>query len=189
MTDAKSIMVQLGSTAPDFELPAIDGPMVAVTDFASAPALLVAFLSNHCPHVQRVESELGRLASGFSQAVLATVGICSSDVERQPEDGVAHLTEQAARAGFNFPYLIDETQQVAKAYGTLSTPDFFLFDRDRKLVYRGGINGSTTDNDVPADAPALRAAVENVIFGEPVSVPQAPSEGCLIVWKPGNEPG
>jgi peroxiredoxin len=189
MTDAKSFTTQLGITAPHFELPAIDGPTVALTDFVNAPALLVAFLCNHCPQVQYIEKELGRLTSGFSQAVLATVGICSSDVERQPEDGVAQLTEQAARASFNFPYLIDETQEVAKAYGALSTPDFFVYDRDRKLVYRGGIDGSTPDNDVPADGPALRAAVENVIFGEPVSVSQTPSEGCPIVWKPGNEPG
>ena len=189
MTDAKSITTQLGAAAPGFELPAIDGPTVALADFASAPALLVAFLSNGCPHVQHIEKELGRVTSGFSQAVLATVGICSSDVARQPEDGVAHLAEQAARAGFNFPYLIDEAQEVATAYGALSTPDFFLYDRDRTLVYRGRIDGSAPDNDVPADGPALRAAVENVIFGEPVSVSQWPGEGCPIVWKPGNEPG
>jgi hypothetical protein len=105
------------------------------------------------------------------------VAICSSDVQRQPQDGATHLAEQAERAGFGFPYLIDETQEVARPYGALSTPEFFLFDRERQLVYRGG------------DEPALRAAVESVAFGEPVSVAAAAGETSPIVWKPGNEPG
>jgi peroxiredoxin len=180
--------VALGTPAPDFELPALDGPLVKLADFETAPALLVAFLSNACEYSRHVERALGRMCEGFSQAVLATVAICSSDVENQPEDNVEGLVDQATRGNFLFPYLIDESQEIAKAYGAACTPDFFLFDGDRKLVYRGEIDGSRPGNDTKSNAAVLREVVEHLIWEEPISEAQTPSEGSPIKWKPGNAP-
>jgi peroxiredoxin len=180
--------VALGTAAPDFELPALDGPLVKLADFETAPAFLVAFLSNACEYSRDVERALGRMCEDFSQAVLATVAICSSDVENQPEDNVEGLVDQATRGNFLFPYLIDETQEIAKAYGAACTPDFFLFDGSRKLVYRGEIDGSRPGNDIKSNAAVLREVVEHLIWEEPISEAQAPSEGTPIKWKPGNAP-
>jgi peroxiredoxin len=186
---AESFGIPLGTPAPDFELPALDGPIVKLSDFANAPALLVAFMSNHCPYSRHIEQALGRVCGDFSQAVLATVAICSNDTEAQPEDSVEHLWEQAERGKFWFPYLVDETQEVAKAYKAQRTPDFFLFDEDRKLVYHGQLDASRPDNDIPADGKLFRTIVEHVLFGEPLpDEPQIPTDGSPIVWKPGNAP-
>lgn len=183
-----SFMVPLGTPAPAFTLPSIDGRKVSPSDFAEAPALLVVFLSNHCPYVKRIEGAMGRLLAELDAKGLATVGICSNDTVNYPDDDVAHLTEQAARAGFIFPYLVDETQEVAKAYRAACTPDFFLYGADRLLAYRGQFDGARPRNEVVADGETLRAAIEHVLAGRPVPEPHIPSMGCGIKWRPGNEP-
>ena len=180
--------VALGTTAPDFELPALDGPLVRLSDFETAPAFLVAFMSNACEYSRHVERAFGRVAEDFSQAVLATVAICSSDVENQPADNVEGLVDQATRGNFLFPYLIDATQDIAKAYGAACTPDFFLFDASRQLVYRGEIDGSRPDNDIKSNAAVLREVVEHLLWEEPISGEQTPTVGSPIKWKPGNAP-
>lgn len=180
--------VALGTAAPYFELPALDGPLVKLTDFETAPALLVAFLSNACEYSRHIERGLGRMCEEFSQAVLATVAICSSDVENKPEDNVEGLVDQATRGNFLFPYLIDETQEIAKAYGAACTPDFFLYDGNRRLVYRGEIDGSRPGNDIKSNAAVLREVVEHLLWEEPISDVQTPAEGSPITWKPGNGP-
>ncbi|TNY34705.1 thioredoxin family protein [Thermomonospora catenispora] len=183
-----SFMVPLGSPAPDFTLPAVDGGTVSLKDLSDAPALLVMFLSNHCPYVRRVESALGEVIAEYQGKGLAAVAVCSNDVANYPDDGPEHLREQAKRAGFTFPYLVDESQEVAKAYRAACTPDFFLYDRDRRLAYRGEFDGARPSNDVPSDGSSLRAALDRVLAGEPVPEPHTPSLGCGIKWKPGNEP-
>jgi peroxiredoxin len=180
--------VALGTPAPDFELPALDGPLVKLADFETAPAFLVAFLSNACEYSRHIERALGRLAEDFSQAVLATVAVCSSDIEKHPEDNVEGLIDQATRGNFLFPYLIDETQEIAKAYGAACTPDFFLYDGNRQLVYRGEIDGSRPGNDIKSNATVLKEVVEHLIWEEPISGEQTPSEGSPIKWKPGKAP-
>jgi peroxiredoxin len=183
-----SKMVPLGSPAPDFVLPAVDGRKVALTDFTDAPALLVMFLCNHCPYVRHVESVLGQVTREYVTRGLAVVGICSNDTASHPDDAAEHLAGQARRAGFDFPYLVDESQQVALAYRAACTPDFFLYDRDRKLAYRGQFDDSRPGSGVPVTGEALRAAVEDVLAGRPVPEPHRPSIGCGIKWKPGNNP-
>jgi len=188
ITNSELSPVVLGTSAPDFELPALDGPLVKLSDFETAPAFLVAFLSNACEYSRHIERALGRMCEDFSQAVLATVAICSSDVENQTVDNTEGLVDQATRGNFLFPYLIDETQEIAKAYVAACTPDFFLFDGNRKLVYRGEIDGSRPGNDITSNAAVLREVVEHLIWEEPISEEQTPSEGSPIKWKPGNAP-
>jgi peroxiredoxin len=183
-----SHMVPLGTPAPDFRLPALDGRTVALQDFADAPALLVVFLSNHCPYVKHVEATLGPLLEELSGQGLAAVGICSNDVDRYPDDDADHLRDQAARAGFTFPYLVDATQEVAKAYRGACTPDFFLYDADRRLAWRGQFDSSRPSTGGPVTGATLREAVELVLAGKSVPEPHQPSAGCGIKWKPGNEP-
>lgn len=137
-----SFMVPLATPAPDFDLPAITGGTVSLADLAGSPALLVTFLSNHCPYVRHVESALGAMTAEYAGKGLAAVGICSNDVVNYPDDGAEFLREQADRAGFTFPYLIDEPQQVAAAYRAACTPDFFLYDTERRLAYRGEFDPS-----------------------------------------------
>lgn len=189
MVAVNSFMVPVGTPAPDFSLPSIGGSKVSPADFADASALLVIFLSNHCPFVRRVESGIGAVTASYAGRGLATVGICSNDIVSHPDDDAAHLAKQSERAGFTFPYLIDETQEVAKAYHAACTPDFFLYDADRRLAYRGEFDGARPGNDIPADGSALRAALDKVLAGEAVPEPHSPSMGCNIKWKPGNEPG
>ncbi|GLZ14259.1 thioredoxin family protein [Actinomadura sp. NBRC 104425] len=183
-----SFMVPLGTPAPGFALPSIDGGTVSLADFADAPALLVVFLSNHCPYVRRIEHGIGAVTAEYRDKGLATVAICSNDVERYPDDGADHLREQVKRARFTFPYLIDESQDVAKAYRAACTPDFFLYDADRRLAYRGEFDAARPKNDEPVNGASLRAAIDHVLAGEPVPEPHIPSVGCGIKWKPGNEP-
>jgi peroxiredoxin len=182
----KPFMVPIGTSAPSFTLPSVDGPEVSIDDFAGAPALLVIFLSNHCPHVRRIERGIGAVAGEYQAKGAAAVGICSNDTAGYPDDGPKHLAEQAVRAGFGFPYLLDETQQVAKAYKAACTPDFFLYDSARELAYRGEFDNARPRNDLPADGAALRAALDRVLAGEPVPEPHNVSLGCGIKWKPGN---
>ncbi|GAA3926535.1 thioredoxin family protein [Actinomadura viridis] len=184
-----SFMVPLGSPAPGFALPSIDGGTVSLEDFAGAPALLVVFLSNHCPYVRRIENAFGAMTAEYAAKGLSTVAIGSNDVERYPDDDAEHLRGQAERAGFGFPYLIDGSQEVARAYRAACTPDFFLYDANGALAYRGQFDGARPRNEVPSDGADLRAAVDHVLAGEPVPEPHTPSLGCGIKWKPGNEPG
>jgi peroxiredoxin len=188
MVSVNSAMVPIGTPLPDFALPAIDGRKVSSADFADAPALLVIFLSNHCPYVRRIEHGIGALVGEYLAKGLAAVAICSNDVENYPDDGAESLTEQARRAGLRFPYLVDEAQDVAKAFRAACTPDFFLYDAGRRLAYRGQFDGARPSNDVPADGTDLRTALDRVLAGEPVPEPHRPSLGCNIKWKPGNEP-
>ncbi|GLZ05809.1 thioredoxin family protein [Actinomadura sp. NBRC 104412] len=185
-----SFMVPLGTPAPDFTLPPVGGgPAVSPGTFADAPALLVVFLCNHCPYVRRVEKALGEFTADYAAKGLATIGISSNDTVQYPDDDAAHMREQAERAGFTFPYLLDETQEVARAYRAACTPDFFLYDADRRLAYRGEFDGARPRNDVPSDGATLRAAADLVLAGKAVPEPHTPSLGCSLKWKPGNEPG
>jgi peroxiredoxin len=182
-----SFLVPLGTPAPDFILPSVDGREVKLAE-VTAPVLLVVFLSNHCPYVRHVESVLGAFAAEYVDKGLATIGISSNDVVNYPDDDVPGLTEQVKRAGFTFPYLIDGSQDVAKAYGAACTPDFFLYDGQRRLVYRGAFDEARPKNDVPVTGELLRAAVDAALRGEVVPEPHVPSLGCGIKWRPGNEP-
>jgi peroxiredoxin len=184
-----SLMVPLGTPAPPFSLPAVDGRRVSPTDFPDAAALLVIFLSNHCPYVRRIEQGLGALTAEYRGAGLATVAICSNDTENHPDDAAPQLAAQAERAGFTFPYLVDESQQVATVYRAACTPDFFLYGADLGLAYRGQFDAARPSNDLPADGATLRAAIDRVLAGEPVPEPHLASLGCGIKWRPGNEPG
>ncbi len=181
-----SNMVELGTPAPDFALPAVTtGSTVSLKDFSDAPVLLVAFLSNHCPYVKHVET---KLASVISELGIAAVGISSNDVINYPEDAPERLVDQIKRAGFSFPYLYDESQAVARAYGAACTPDFFLYGPDRLLAYRGQFDDSRPKSDVPLTGSSLIAAVSALRAGQPIPEPQYPSIGCSIKWRPGNEP-
>ncbi|MBA2323659.1 MAG: thioredoxin family protein [Pseudonocardiales bacterium] len=184
----KSFMVPIGTSAPAFTLASVNGPMVSIDDFAGAPALLVIFLSNHCPYVRRIERGIGALVGEYQAEGAVAVGICSNDTVGYPDDAPEHLAEQAARAGFSFPYLLDESQEVAMAYKAACTPDFFLYDSARELAYRGEFDSARPGNDLPADGATLRAALDRVLSGEPVPEPHNPGLGCGIKWKPGNEP-
>lgn len=184
--NSDSFEVPLGTPAPDFSLPRADGGgEVARKDFEGAPALLVIFMSNHCPYVRHVESQLGAFTSEYAGKGLATVAICANDVVNYPDDDAPRLVEQAQRAGFTFPYLVDEDQRVAQAYRGACTPDFFLFDADQRLAYRGQFDDTRPKSGQPATGESLRAAVDLVLAGQPVPEPHAPAVGCSIKWKPG----
>ncbi|MFV2010434.1 MULTISPECIES: thioredoxin family protein [unclassified Micromonospora] len=176
-----SEMVPLGTPAPDFALADVSGHVVRRDDFAAAPALLVAFVCNHCPYVKHVEVELAKVLAEFP--TLAVVGICTNDAEAYPDDAPAQLAAQAQRAGWTFPYLVDATQQVGRAYQAVCTPDFFLYGADRTLAYRGAFDDSTPGNGKPVTGTVLRAAIELVLAGQPVPEPHQPSMGCSIKWR------
>lgn len=183
-----SMRLPLGTPAPDFTLPSTEGDKVSLGDVAGAPALVVMFLCNHCPYVRHVQRGLAELAREYVQRGVAFVGVCSNDPEQYPDDAPEALARQKAQVGFGFPYLIDETQEVAKAFGAACTPDFFVFDGDRRLVYRGQMDDSRPGSEVPVTGRDLRAALDAVLAGEPVPEDQQPSVGCSIKWKPGNAP-
>ena len=181
-------MVPLGTAAPDFRLPDTSGKMVALEDFRDAGALVIAFLCNHCPYVKHIRAELARLACDYAPRGVAMVGISSNDVANYPADSPTKMTEEAKAAGYIFPYLYDESQAVAKAYRAACTPDFYLFDRDQRLVYRGQLDDSRPGNGLPVTGKDLRAALDAVLAGQAPIPNQKPSIGCNIKWKPGNEP-
>jgi peroxiredoxin len=181
-------MLSLGTQAPDFSLPNVDGRTVSLGDFQDAPALLVVFLCNHCPYVKHVAPELARLAREYQARGVAVVGINSNDADAYPDDAPQRMVEEARQRGYTFPYLYDATQAVARAYHAACTPDFFVFDRRRRLAYRGQLDSSRPKSDVPVTGSDLRAALDAVLAGQPVPDPQRPSLGCNIKWKPGCEP-
>ena len=188
MVATNSTMLPLGTKAPDFRLPDTAGKMVSVGDFKNAPALLIVFMCNHCPYVKHIRSGLAQLARDFLPRGVATVGINSNDVLNYPADSPARMIEEARTAGYIFPYLYDESQEVAKAYRAACTPDIYLFDGDQRLAYRGQLDDSRPGSNVPVTGKDLRAAIDAVLAGRPVSANQKPSIGCNIKWKPGNEP-
>jgi peroxiredoxin len=189
MVAVNSTMLPLGTQAPAFSLrDATTGTDVSLSDFDDKPVVLVMFISNHCPYVKHVAAELGRIGSEYGPQGVGIVAVGSNDTESHPDDAPVHMVEFAAANGFTFPYLRDETQEVALAYRAACTPDFFVFDADRRLVYRGQLDGARPSNDVPVDGRDLRAALDAALDGRPVPEPQAPSMGCNIKWKAGNAP-
>jgi peroxiredoxin len=184
---ASSLMVPLGTPAPDFELPPAARTTVKLADL-DGRALLVMFLCNHCPYVRHVERALGAVVAEYTGRGVAAVGICSNDLDAYPGDGPAGMADQARRAGFEFPYLIDETQQVAAEYRAMCTPDLFVYDGGRRLAYRGAFDDSTPRNGQPVTGALLRLALERVLEGQPVPEPHRPSMGCSLKWRPGNQP-
>jgi peroxiredoxin len=182
-------MVPLGTLAPSFALPdPATGRVVSLADFSDAPALLVVFLSNHCPFVKHIADGLARFARDYRPRGLAVVGICSNDVTTHPDDSPEMMALEVERRGYTFPYLYDESQEVAKAYGAACTPDFFLYDRGRTLVYRGQFDASRPSLEAPVTGADLRAACDAVLAGRLPSAEQTPGVGCNIKWKPGNAP-
>ena len=188
MVAVNSTMLRLGTKAPDFRLPDTNGRTVSLRDLEGAPALVVVFMCNHCPFVKHIRSGLAQLARDYMPRGAAIVGISSNDVANYPADSPAKMAEEAKSAGYLFPYLYDETQEVAKAYRAACTPDIYLFDRDQRLVYRGQLDDSRPNNGIPVTGKDLRAAIDAVLTGKDVSPQQKPSIGCNIKWKPGNEP-
>ncbi len=188
MVCTPSTMVPLGTEAPPFRLPNVDGRIVSIEDFKDAPALLVVFICNHCPYVKHILPHFVGLAKEYQQRGVAIVGINSNDVTGYPDDAPEKMAELSRTMGFTFPYLFDESQEVAKAYGAACTPDFYLFDRTRRLVYRGQMDDSRPGNGRPVTGADLRAAIDAVLAGRQVSGDQRPSVGCNIKWKLGNEP-
>ncbi len=188
MAETPSTMAALGMAAPDFALPDTDGRTVALGDFADAPGLLVVFMCNHCPFVKHIREELARSVRRYQDQGFAVVGISSNDAETFPQDGPEAMAREVEEFGYTFPYLFDEAQSVAKAYKAACTPDFFLFDHERRLVYRGQFDGSRPGNEVPVTGADLGAAVDALAGAEPISPDQRPSIGCNIKWKVGNEP-
>jgi len=178
-----SFMVPVGTPAPDFELRSIDGITIRRDGYTDRPALLVAFLCNHCPYVRHIEAELGRVLSKYED--IAVVGVCPNDSLAYPEDAPEQLRKQTARAGWRFPYLIDENQDVARAYRAACTPDFFLYGADRRLAYRGAFDESTPGNGKPVTGALLTGALDLVIAGAEVPERHQPSMGCSIKWRAG----
>ncbi len=183
-----STMTPLGTPAPDFRLPDTDGKFVSLQDFAGSPVLLVAFICNHCPYVKHVRSAFARLAREYQAKGVAVVGINSNDAAAYPDDSPSKMKEEKVAAGYTFPYLFDESQEAARAYRAACTPDFFVFDKERRLVYRGQMDASRPGNGKPSDGADLRAALDAVLAGRLPAPEQVPSIGCNIKWKPGNEP-
>lgn len=183
-----STMLPLGTPAPDFTLPDTNGKPVSLAAFKDRAALVVMFLCNHCPYVIHLRAGIAQLARDYAPKSVGIVGINANDVKHYPADSPAKMREEAARAGYTFPYLYDETQAVAKAYRAACTPDIYLFDRGRRLVYRGQFDASRPGNGIPVTGKDLRAALDAVLAGRATSEFQAPSMGCNIKWKPGNEP-
>jgi peroxiredoxin len=184
-----STMLGLGTQAPDFSLPnVVTGKQVSLADFSGKKALLVMFICQHCPYVVHIKKELGRLGKRYTGSEAALVAISANDAQNYPQDAPENLKKFAKSEGYSFPFLYDESQTVAQAYTAACTPDFFLFDQQRKLVYRGQLDDSRPENGKPLNGKDLRAALDAVLADQPVSSDQKPSIGCNIKWKPGNEP-
>lgn len=189
MVRTQSTMLPLGTTAPDFSLVDTDGKTVSRTDFLGKKGLLVAFLCNHCPYVKHVADELKRIADDYLPKGIAVVGISSNDVANYPDDSPEKMKEEKAGRGYAFPYLYDPDQRVAKDYHAACTPDFYLFDGEHKLVYRGQMDDSRPKSDKPVTGADLRGALDTLLAGQPPLDRQVPSLGCNIKWIEGGEPG
>lgn len=183
---AESQMLAIGTRAPEFALPDPDNHVHALREGASA--YLVMFICNHCPYVKHIREELARLGKEYAERNVAIYAINSNDPENYPGDSAENMKHEAEVWGYSFPYLIDADQSIAKAYRAACTPDSYVFDAARSLVYRGQLDGSRPSNDVPNDGRDIRAALDAVLSGRPVSENQVPSIGCSIKWRPGNEP-
>lgn len=189
MVRTLSTMLELGTQAPDFNLiDVVTGKDVSLTTFTGKKALLVMFICRHCPYVKHVQNELAKIAKDYENSALGIVAISSNDAEQYPDDSPESLKEMALELGFNFPFCYDSDQAVAKAYAAACTPDFYLFDSQRELVYRGQLDDSRPKSDIPITGKDLRAAIEAVLNGKEVNENQRASLGCNIKWKTGNEP-
>ena len=189
MARTSSTMLPLGTSAPAFHLPdVVSGQTITLASFAAKSALLVVFLCRHCPYVKHVQHELARIGRDYADRDVGIVAISANDATQYPDDAPEQLKAMAEEAGFVFPLCYDEAQTVAQAYTAACTPDFFLFDRSRRLVYRGQLDDSRPSNGQPVTGRDLRAAIEAVLSSQPVNPKQRPSVGCNIKWRPGNEP-
>jgi len=187
MVKTASTMLPLGTHAPEFSLPNVDGSVVSRSDFAGRP-LCVVFMCNHCPFVVHIRAALSQFASEYQARGLAVVGISSNDVGSHPQDGPLQMRDEAQKAGYSFPYLYDQSQAVAIAYRAACTPDIYLFDADHSLVYRGQFDSSRPGNGIAVTGADLRAACDAVLAGKVVSGEQRASIGCNIKWRTGAEP-
>lgn len=183
-----SHMVPIGTPIPDVMLPNLDGKETRLTTLASDQPLVVMFLCNHCPYVRHVEHELAKVCTGYDDAAVDFVAIASNDADNYPDDDVAGLREQVKRTGWTFEYLVDADQSAAKAFHAACTPDFFVYDQQGKLAYRGAFDESNPKNNKTLDGSDLTNAINAVLAGQPIPEPHRPSMGCGIKWKPGNEP-
>jgi peroxiredoxin len=187
MVKTASTMRQLGTPAPDFSLLNVDGQMVSLTDYEGQPTL-VMFICNHCPFVKHVAEELARLATDYQSHGVAVVAINSNDASKHPDDSPERMVHEVEERGYAFPYLYDETQEVAKAYHAACTPDFFLFDKEHRLFYRGQLDASRPHSGTPVTGSDLRAALDALLAGKAAPEKQIPSIGCNIKWREGQEP-
>jgi peroxiredoxin len=185
---ATSTMLPLGTELPAFKLTDVRSGEVMSSDDFTQSAMVVMFICNHCPYVKHVRRELALLTQRWRDRGLAVVGVQSNDWGAYPDDSPERMADESRSVGYTFPYLIDESQDVARAYGAACTPDFFLFDGDHRLVYRGQLDGSRPGNNVPVTGEDLGDAVVALLEGRPVAEQQKPSMGCSIKWRPGNEP-
>ena len=184
MSRTPSTMIPLGTTAPAFTLPnVVNGKATSLEEVKGKKGTLIIFICNHCPFVIHVNPEIVKLGQEYSEKGISMVAINSNDVSSHPEDSPEKMKEVAAKLGYVFPYLFDETQNIAKAYDAACTPDFFLFDKDLKLVYRGQLDGARPGNEIPVTGMDLRAAMDDLLNGREIAVDQKPSLGCNIKWK------
>lgn len=189
MVLTNSTMLELGTKAPSFQLPdVVSGKTISLETFAGKKGLLVMFICRHCPFVQHVKGELAKIGKDYADKEIGIVAISANDVNTYPEDAPEKLKEMALEMEFNFPVCYDESQETAKEYKAACTPDFFLFDANRELVYRGQLDDSRPGNNKPVTGADLRSALDALLAGKPISPEQKPSVGCNIKWRPGNEP-
>ena len=189
MVKTASTMLALGTIAPEFQLPdVVSGETISLSAFSDSKALLVMFICQHCPFVIHVREELSKIGQDYRDRPLGIVAISANDVANYPNDSPEKLQQMAKEFNFNFPVCYDETQEVSKSYTAACTPDFFLFDANQKLVYRGQLDDSRPSNNVPVTGQDLRRAINLVLENKEIDLEQKPSIGCNIKWKPGNEP-
>lgn len=188
MSLTPSTMLELGTPAPEFFLKDTTGTEVRLENFADKSALLVVFMCNHCPYVKHIADAFSKFANEYQSKGLGIVAISANDAANYPDDGPEKMAQEAKKRGYTFAYLYDENQNIAKAYRAACTPDFFLFNGERRLVYRGQFDASRPGNDIPVTGMNLRLATDRVLAGDKPDAEQVPSMGCNIKWKPGNEP-
>lgn len=188
MARTESTMLALGTRAPEFMLPDTEGKLASLEQYADKHAVLVVFMCNHCPFVKHVADVFGEFARKCMARSVAVIAISSNDAEAYPADGPAAMREEYMARGYSFPYLYDETQEIAKAYHAACTPDFYLFDSERRLYYRGQFDDSRPGNNRPVTGADLQSAVDDLLAGKPPPAEQKPSLGCNIKWRAGNEP-